>query len=135
MALVEWSPDYSVQVQEFDLHHQKLIGYINELNDSMRQGKGKAQLPEILRKLVDYTGYHFEREEELMEAHHFQGLAAHKEEHRIFVEKIRSFQRDFSLGRVALSLEILHFLRDWLIHHILETDKEYGPFLKDKGVS
>ena len=70
-----------------------------------------------------------------MEAHHFQGLAAHKEEHRIFVEKIRSFQRDFSLGRVALSLEILHFLRDWLLHHILETDKEYGPFLKDKGVS
>jgi hemerythrin len=31
-------------------------------------------------------------------------------------------------------METLNFLRDWLKHHIQESDKGYGPYLNQHGV-
>ena len=55
MALIQWSPDYSVKVGEIDQQHQKLITMINELNDAMLKGKGKEILSKIIDGLISYT--------------------------------------------------------------------------------
>lgn len=34
----------------------------------------------------------------------------------------------------TLSLEVLNFLKNWLIKHIQGTDEKYVPFLTSKGV-
>jgi hemerythrin len=44
MALIQWNDSLSVNVVEIDKQHQKLVRMINELNDAMRQGKGKEAL-------------------------------------------------------------------------------------------
>jgi hemerythrin len=44
MALIDWDASYSVQVDEIDQQHQKLIAMINELNEAMKQRKGKELL-------------------------------------------------------------------------------------------
>jgi hemerythrin len=31
-------------------------------------------------------------------------------------------------------MEVLNFLKGWLVKHIQGTDKKYGPFLNAKGV-
>lgn len=42
----------------------------------------------LLKELHDYTVYHFETEEELMERHDFIGLGSHRFQHKIFVKKL-----------------------------------------------
>jgi hemerythrin len=39
------------------------------------------------------------------------------------------FQKRYQAGQVALSVEMMNFLKDWLTNHIVETDKRYIPYL------
>jgi len=45
------------------------------------------------------------------------------------VDKVRSF----TAGKTAMSLELFQFLKDWLAHHIGETDKQVADFLRAKA--
>jgi len=63
MALISWNDNLSVHVGEIDRQHQQLIKMINDLDDAMKQGKGKEVLGKIVKGLSDYTAYHFSTEE------------------------------------------------------------------------
>ena len=41
----------------------------------------------------------------------------------------------FDKGDAALSQDIMHFLRDWLTKHIMNTDKAFAKALIQKGVN
>ena len=52
-----------------------------------------------------------------------------------FVLKITEFQGSYREGHIlVLAIEIIRFLRDWLINHILTIDKQYASFLNQRGV-
>ncbi len=134
MAFLLWKDQYSVGVEEMNRQHQKLIGMINDLHDAMSQGKGSSVLQDLLGRMSDYTSEHFKSEEELMSKYNYPGLDAQIQAHKAFVEKIHDFQQKFSKGQILLSLEVMSFLRDWLIQHIGKMDKEYADFFHQHGV-
>jgi hemerythrin len=43
-------------------------------------------------------------------------------------------RKKFEEKRILLSFELLEFLKGWLAHHIMETDKKYGAALAGKEV-
>jgi len=133
MAILEWSDDLSVSVRQFDEHHKALIGYINQLQDAMQVGKGKEALGKILGALIEYTASHFKAEEALMAKCSYPGYLAHKKEHAELTATVLELQKKFDKGQSALSVETIHFLKEWLTHHIMGTDKKYGPFLNKAG--
>ena len=136
MPLMEWGPKLSVGIREFDGEHQKLVGMVNDLFDAMNTGKGKDRLGPILDGLVSYTVSHFQHEERLMKSHGFPGFAAHKDEHDKLTHQVADIQSKFKGGATAaLSVEVMNFLKNWLIKHILGTDKAYTAFLNGKGVT
>jgi len=134
MAYFEWKDQYSVQVARFDAQHQKLIGLMNELFDAMQTGKGKEVLEPILASLVNYTEVHFAAEEQLMHAHGYPDLVKHQAQHAAFTEKVKTFQAQFQSGKVAISVQLSAFLKDWLRDHILKTDQQYSQFFTSHGV-
>ena len=134
MAYMSWKELYSVNVKEIDEQHKKLIGMINELHDAMKVGKGKVVTSLILKEMIDYAATHFATEEKYMIKFEFPGYAQHKAEHDAFSVKVLDFQQKYNEGSIALSFEVMEFLEDWLVKHILGTDKQYGPFLNMKGV-
>ena len=38
MSFFEWKEDYSVEIKKIDTQHEKLVGYLNELYESMKAG-------------------------------------------------------------------------------------------------
>lgn len=135
MALITWTDELSVEIGEIDEQHKKLIGIINDLNNAMSKGKGKDAVEAILTDLADYTVEHFTREEGYFARFGYPGSLTHKREHKEFVAKVNQFQSDYKGGNVALSLEIMKFLKDWLQNHIMVSDKEYIRCFKENGLS
>ena len=134
MPLLEWSSGLDVGVTDFNKQHQRLVALINELHAAMLDGKGAQAIGHVPKEMGDYTVYHFQAEERLMAAKNYPGLAAHRAEHEAFVAKVKDLTVRFEQGTLALSVETLNFLKDWLIHHIQRTDKQYREFFAQAGV-
>ena len=135
MPIVSWSDNLSVKIKEVDDQHRQLIDQINVLHDAMKQRKGSEVVGSIIARLADYTQRHFMAEEQLFSKYGYIEAARHTREHNAFIDKVASFQKDFAAGRITLSMDVLTFLKEWLVTHIQTTDKKYAPFLNAKGVS
>ncbi len=133
MPLLQWKGKHSVGIVEIDAQHQRMFAIMNELNDAMATEKAKGVLEGIIERLVQYTATHFVTEERLMKEYGFSGHDAHKRVHEQLAAKVRAFQADFRQGRVAMSIDVMHFLMDWLDQHILGTDMEYRDYLASHG--
>lgn len=135
MALCIWDDSFSVKISSIDEQHQKLIQIINELHDAMLTGKSRTVVGDVLRKILEYTQYHFSYEEKLLEKVHYSDLEHHKELHEAFVNKIADFYNKYINGDILLSIEILEFLLNWLTNHIKGTDTGYTDLMLQNGIT
>ncbi|MEI6215323.1 MAG: bacteriohemerythrin [Desulfuromonadales bacterium] len=135
MPLIDWNPSLSVNVKQFDDQHIKLAGMVNTLHEAMKIGQGAKELGKILDDLISYTSTHFSDEERNMETYRYPGVAAHKAEHAELVKQVLDLQKRYIAGEtVLLSINMMKFLKDWLVKHIQGDDKLLGEFLNSKGV-
>ncbi|MCM8625227.1 bacteriohemerythrin [Accumulibacter sp.] len=132
--LIEWSSALSVGHSEIDRQHQVLIEIANRLNHAMRSGAGRAACGSILEELVNYTVSHFGFEEKLMDKHGYTDREAHLAAHRKLIDEVSRFRRQYESGG-AISVELMGFIRDWLVNHILKVDRALVRDLAARGVS
>jgi len=135
MSLMTWNSSLSVKVQLFDDQHIKLVAMVNDLYDAMKEGNGNEVLGKILQGLIGYTSSHFSDENRLMVANAYPDAAAHKAEHKRFVKQVLEIQQQYSSGQAVQTLEVLLFLKEWLMKHIQGDDRKYGAFLNSRGVN
>ena len=133
-SLMEWSSALSVGHAEIDRQHKTLIEIANRLNAAMHEGHGKEMLGSILSELVNYTVEHFAFEERLMDKHGYGGRQEHAAEHRKLIADVGRFKQQFENGNGGISIELMSFLRDWLVNHILKVDKALARDLAKSGV-
>lgn len=131
--IVEWSDDLSVNVRTIDEHHMKLLDLINELYGAMKQRKPTSVIAGITNDLLEYTKYHFGYEEKIFDKHGYPETKDHKKLHGIFIQKIADFKRDLEGGKLTASTELIRFLKDWLIKHIMVVDAKYTDFMHEHG--
>lgn len=134
MPLLTWNETMMLGIQSVDNQHQRWIELINDLHDAMQQGKGGEAVNRTLVSILDYTHVHFRHEECLLLQHSYPGYTQHKQLHDGFINKINDLQNRLQKGDILLSMELMKSLRDWLINHIQSVDRQYAPFLKQKGV-
>ena len=134
MAFIEWKDSFNLGIEHLDDQHRQLVKQINILHDAMKVGKGKESLNQILNALINYTATHFTSEEILFRQYNYPGSEKHMAEHAKFVKEVLSFKANFDKGNMMLSIDVMTFLENWLINHILGSDMEYKPFLLSHGV-
>jgi len=134
MAYMEWNSTYSVEVETIDNQHKKLIEIINSLYDAMKNGKGQAELMHTFGELAKYTITHFKHEEDLFDKFGYARSMTHKKEHTELLKKVNLYAEQYQNGKIMMSMEIMDFLKEWLLNHILVTDKGYSPFMKEHNV-
>jgi len=125
---------YSVKVREIDEQHKKLIGMINELHEKMKEGKGKDILQKIILGLVDYTKYHFTYEEKLFVNLGYPETLLHKKNHEKLLQQVNDYFKKIESNQTISTVEVMNFLRDWLLNHIQSMDQKYTPFFNAKGI-
>ncbi len=126
MSYITWDHKFSVDVDIFDGHHKKLVSLINQLHDAMKKGKSREVLETILDELISYTKYHFNEEERWMQQRNYPGYHGHKSEHDNFVKTVQEFKEEVNQGNQVISISVMNFLKDWLLSHIMGTDKRYS---------
>ena len=132
--LIDWSQEFSVGIPSIDSQHQRLVELINDLHAAMMSGKGSQVLGKTLDGMIAYTITHFTYEEKLMRQTGFPGLEAHCAEHGKLLETAKKLQADHRGGKVAISLDTMNFLKQWLRGHIAGSDRLYGPHLVQAGI-
>ncbi len=136
-----WSDDYQVGIQRIDRQHKALLATLNKLHEILMSHGDRALIDETLSGLIDQTRVHFHDEEEFMQTHDYPGYQSHKELHEILlrqVEGVLETQQVLESHHLQQSwaekLDLADFLREWLISHIVDSDKKLGLFLKSKNV-
>lgn len=82
-------------------------------------------IAKILNELRDYTKIHFQHEEEYMKSINYKGMFMQKVQHDQFCQKLDELDLEhLDENSEEVIQEVLTFLTDWLVHHILETDKK-----------
>ena len=78
MSLIEWDESrFSVLVDDMDEQHKMWINLINILHDSLI-GEGSEITPETaIQEMLDYTQYHFSKEEQLMRNANYPEFTTH----------------------------------------------------------
>ncbi|OQY29268.1 MAG: hypothetical protein B6244_04605 [Candidatus Cloacimonetes bacterium 4572_55] len=134
MAFFVWNDSYSVGVEIVDEQHKKIFIIINKLHEAMKKGIGKDIHHKIIHELKEYSQMHFYMEERYFDKFGYPKAIPHKREHKRFIDKISDFDQSINTGKKILSIDIMIFLKDWMVNHILVTDKKYSDFFHKNGL-
>lgn len=115
-----------------DREHAVLIEHINTLQSVIDGRASRYLVGQILEGLVEYAHTHFYVEEELMRAYKYADFAAHKDTHDKFRSTLFRWVEEHKSGEADFTLEMMAFLKNWLVKHIKETDARLAEFLRGK---
>ena len=131
---VEWKDSYSVGIDSIDQQHRKLLNLINQLQTAVDYSTGELFEREALDELVEYTKTHFSYEEGLMKDNDYPDFVAHKAQHEKMFKKVSEVLSEYENDKDTAMANAASYLKDWLVHHINGTDKEYSSYLIERGV-
>lgn len=134
-----WRDEFSIGVADIDAQHRMLLDILNRV---IRTGQGsgrqaKDALWEIFEDLNEYAAYHFLSEEKLMQQYLASepDIAKHIASHRSYWVKVGGFkQRYRSRSDNRVLDDLLVFLSEWWVGHILGMDRAMGAALAKHGV-
>lgn len=130
--MYEMKPEYFIGIDLIDEEHKQIFAYANEAYELLHEEFTPDKydnISDILEKLREYTKKHFADEEAYMESIHYKRLFTQKVQHQAFIEKLEEFDLEHmqdSEDQDQQIMNILNFLTDWLINHILHVDGLIG---------
>ena len=125
---------YNVGVRTLDEQHQIILVMLDRLFTAVEQNKEREVLIPILNDFLGQARQHFSNEEELMVRCEYPSVLTHKSSHDMYLNKIMTYQKNVLDGNVSFALERVAYFRRWFKDHILESDKQYIPFVTTKGL-
>lgn len=128
--MYEMKEEYYTGIPQIDAEHKRLF----EIAESAYELRRNEFIPDkydnirdLLEELREYTKEHFKHEEEYMESIQYKKMFTQKIEHQAFIDKLDEIVLDdIDENSDQMIDDILEFLTNWLVEHILHTDKQIG---------
>ena len=127
---VSWKPQYSVHIDTIDSQHKVLVALIRELQEAMWEGRGRGFQSSLIDQLVAYTKGHLRFEEDMMSENGYELLAEHAEQHRLLTSQVCELQQKIHDGDAISNAQVMLFLRNWLLVHIMQHDQKFARALR-----
>ncbi len=133
MKDITWGRNLSVEVDEIDSDHRKLVNLFNLLAHAVADGEAPVYLVALLDELISCTAWHFKHEERLMVKYVYADYVSHKAEHDDLIAAGKELQQRFpGDGDQDSKEKDIEYLERWLVEHILVTDMKLGDYLVEK---
>lgn len=126
MTIFIWDNSYEVGVGIIDTQHKKLVDILNQLDESLAERSDFQILLRLLNQLLEYTEYHFKSEEDIMRSlgYDHDKYEEHLQEHNEFTDHIKEKIKECIDNPEKVSNELLDIVVEWLLNHILMSDKK-----------
>lgn len=133
---IAWRDAMCVGEPMVDDDHKHLVDLINTFELAI-SGGGKIdhkKVARVLLGLVEYTGDHFAREEELQRTIRYPYHESHRRSHRDVLKKLSDIVTEYSLTtdsakRDRMVRDLANFLKEWLVDHIIQSDLRMKPYV------
>lgn len=128
--MYEMKEEFKTGIEFVDKEHKMLFDIADRiyvlLNNEFSIDK-YDKIVSVIEELKDYTTFHFKDEEAYMESINYKRMFTQKIDHDNFVKKLDDINlKELDENQDKHIFELLEFVNDWLIHHILEKDKLIG---------
>ncbi len=131
MGFYVWKDAFQTGVEEADRQHRGFLDLLNDCHGKVERsasGVLDAQTAETLRR---YAATHFRFEEALMRSVGYPGLALQEKQHAFFESEVGHLDDPHAPATGKRAEEVLSFLRDWLLQHILDEDRKGLAYYAD----
>lgn len=134
---IQWSDKLATGVEEIDSQHRYLINAINNAREALIERRDLERIGPLTKDLLAYAIFHFDTEEDLMREYGYDreagaDAAAHHQEHRDFSARVIAIRDALNEGLPVAAEDLVGFLENWLIGHIMQTDQKFGAFVRGK---
>jgi hemerythrin-like metal-binding protein len=122
-----WSNLFETGIAEIDQQHRHLVDLINYLARDAENATPE-HIGASLQALTEYTVLHFQAEEHLMAAGHVAAGHAdhHRDTHQRFIRQVSEWLERHGDHQGIDLQQLLEFLSNWLVFHILGDDQSLG---------
>ncbi len=128
---MKWNDEYSIGIVEIDEQHKKLF----ELSEILNEATEINEIKDILLFLEEYMQFHFNTEESMMRKYNYELIEEHKKLHDDLKEKVTGYIELYFLGNYSFIEELEEVVQEWIYEHILEEDRKYKEFFKNKNIT
>lgn len=133
--IISWSSYLELGISLIDKQHQKWIQFINELYSAILNNSKEEILLDIFKRLFEYTDYHFGFEEKYMKEFSFPFFDNHHLNHEKFINEVNKlFNQYITSSKKEYPYRLLFYLKEWVLSHIIQTDKKYVDLFKSHGL-
>ncbi|MFM5670898.1 bacteriohemerythrin [Aeromonas hydrophila] len=133
--LLHWNEAFMVQVPSMDNQHLGLFEAMNRLYQAVLDKSPSQLRKQRLDELLKLATQHFADEERVMEQAGYPELRRHKQEHARLLAELDTLMQRNGTDDEEFNMELLVFLKNWLLNHISKVDKQYSGTLRQAGIA
>lgn len=135
MNLIERNSINELSIGNIDIDndHMRLLELLQDLFNLTEFNSNREDFAKILSGLTDYALLHFKKEEMYMQEFSYPKLTEHKRSHQKYIYKVAMYNHNLSRINPPSPNEIIDFLEEWWINHILDKDLDYENYKKEIG--
>ena len=133
--MIKWNDGLVIGIKSIDDDHKKLLNIINEFSEAIDGDTSKKEIEVLFDKLNIFVKEHFAREEILLNKSSYKDFDKHQQQHESFANKIPELkEKFFSKDDYFDQKELIIFLTDWLINHIVNEDMKYISCMRESNL-
>jgi hemerythrin-like metal-binding protein len=87
-------------------------------------------LPFYFDQLLEYTQFHFDREEKIQLKSEYAGFYEHKQKHQQIIQRLEEVNEELKKGEKEVEEDLVGLVREWIVDHLIQTDKEMTSHLR-----
>lgn len=124
----KWLDEYKIGNDTIDQQHQYLFDLANEI---VHPNNDQQKTHHNVLALYHYVREHFKAEEALMKLYNYSDYEEHVKEHDLLSKRLNEISSGIIRGAIGPN-DVMKFMRNWLLNHILGRDILLGDFLRQQ---
>jgi hemerythrin len=124
MNTLVWSEKFELGIEVIDEQHRTIMDYVIQFLDAHSSGRSRKEISKLIKKVIDYTHFHFAFEEDLQEKVGYPFVKPHKKSHTHITKHMADFLVRFDNGD-DISKEVEGLMAKWLFDHLKHDDADF----------